>query len=125
LAAHELRLSREVLRLWSHTINAHQIWNSRILHEPPLGVYDVHTIQEAAKIDIENQKISLDIINHRDLDEVIHYANTAGKEFENTIRDILFHISNHTTHHRAQVARLLREAEILPPASDYIFYRRS
>jgi uncharacterized damage-inducible protein DinB len=54
----------------------------------------------------------------------IAYKNTRGESFENSVRDILFHINNHSTHHRAQIAARIREAGITPPTSDYIFYRR-
>jgi uncharacterized damage-inducible protein DinB len=33
-------------------------------------------------------------------------------------------VVNHGTHHRAQIALLLREAEIAPPATGYIYYLR-
>lgn len=52
------------------------------------------------------------------------YANSEGTPFETPLRDILTHVANHGTHHRAQIVLVLREAKIAPPPTDYIFYVR-
>lgn len=109
----------------SHIINAHEIWNERIL---PAGLntkvwaeYDMATL--LAK-DEFNYKQSLDIIAKKDLQEEITYTNTQGETFTNSIRDILFHIINHSTYHRGQIAIRCREHNVNPLITDYIFYRR-
>src|SRR5690606_21461687 len=72
----------------------------------------------------QNYADSLEIILQSDFSAQLQYVNTKGIAFTNTVRDILFHIINHSTHHRAQVARALRQDGIAPPPSDYIFYKR-
>jgi uncharacterized damage-inducible protein DinB len=63
--------------------------------------------------------------NHKDtFEEMVFYTNSEGKKFENTVREIITHVVNHGTHHRGQIALLLREKGISPPATDYIFYAR-
>jgi uncharacterized damage-inducible protein DinB len=44
--------------------------------------------------------------------------------FSNTIKDILFHMINHSTHHRAQIAMDMRNNKLEPLPLDYIFYKR-
>jgi uncharacterized damage-inducible protein DinB len=58
------------------------------------------------------------------LDAPVAYTNSSGTAFETPLQDIVLHVVNHGTHHRAQIALLLREAGIAPPATDYIFFRR-
>ena len=55
------------------------------------------------------------------LDSEIAYQNTQGISFENVLLDILVHLFNHSTHHRSQIVARMREQEIVPPETDYIF----
>jgi uncharacterized damage-inducible protein DinB len=44
--------------------------------------------------------------------------------FTNTIKDILFHIINHSTNHRGQIAVDFRNNGLEPLVLDYVFYKR-
>jgi uncharacterized damage-inducible protein DinB len=59
------------------------------------------------------------------LTEVISYTNTQGEAFQTTVEDILIHVFNHGTYHRAQVARDLRQHALTPVNTDYITYVRA
>ena len=63
-------------------------------------------------------------IEEENLDKLISYQNSSGKIFSNKLSDILLHLFNHGTHHRAQISLLLRQNNIVPPKTDYIFYKR-
>lgn len=105
--------------LFSHMLNAHHIWNARILgQESQFGVWeDLH---------YENQRTTFEIITNADqLEGRISYENIEGRAYANSLKDILFQVINHSTHHRAQIAADLRANGAAPPASDYIFYKRS
>lgn len=41
------------------------------------------------------------------------------------IKDIMFHIVNHSTYHRAQIATELKDHGIEPLKTDYILYKRA
>ncbi len=118
------QISDRSIPLFSHMLNAHQIWNSRILHQPPFGVNDVHDIPTGKKIDNHNLDSTLKILENFSLDTVINYKNTKGVEFQNSISEILFHVINHHTHHRGQLISDLRQVGIEPLVTDYIFYKR-
>lgn len=118
------QINEKTLRLFSHTINAHQIWNARITGAQPLGVHEQHSMEVCCQLDIQNLKDTLMILSEYDLSINIKYQNSSGKEFQNSIRDILFHIANHTTHHKGQIIASLRQSGIEPPITDYIFYKR-
>ncbi len=116
--------SEKVIFLFSHMINAHQIWNARILDQKTIDAFQVHSIDECAKINLENYAQSLKILKESDFDKIIFYKNSSGVTYHNSIRDICFHISNHHTYHRGQIMANLRKIGIEPIISDYIFYKR-
>jgi uncharacterized damage-inducible protein DinB len=116
--------TEEMLDIFSHSINAHQIWNARILERKGLGVFQRHEIHHCQAWNKQNYFDSVDIIESRDLDETIFYENSRADSYSNTIGEILFHISNHFSHHRGQLAQIMRKAGMAPPITDYIYYKR-
>lgn len=112
------------IQLINHTINAHQVWNSRILREQSFGVWDMHAIAELPELDTTNYLKTISILNSTPLSQIIDYANSKGDRFSNSVRDILFHVVNHSTYHRGQVTMQCKQNGIDPIISDYIFYKR-
>ena len=124
LIVNENSLTARTIPLFSHTLNAHQIWNARILNKEQFGVNQNHTLQECKRIDDENYKETLKILSRHALDEKIIYTNSKGAEFNNSIQQIFFHIANHFSHHKGQIISDLRQSGIDPIVTDYIFYKR-
>ncbi len=114
------------VELFSHILNAHQIWNARILGKPiEFSVFQNHETKNWADIHYENQRTTFDIITEAgDFERRIDYENTAGRLFITNLQDILFHIINHSTHHRGQMALDFRQNGIEPLPLDYINYKR-
>jgi uncharacterized damage-inducible protein DinB len=112
--------------LFSHILNAHHIWNARIQGKvPAFGVWQPHPLKDWGDIHYENQRNSFEIItNAEDFEERIDYENSEGRLFTNTLNDILFHIINHSTHHRGQILKDMRDNKLEPLSLDYIFYKR-
>ena len=113
-------------KLINHIFNAHHIWNHRILgKEPEFGVWQDHEVSDWSDIHYENQRTSFEIItNTEDFNKRIDYINSEGRAYANDVKDILFHIINHATHHRGQIALDMRGANIEPKPMDYIYYKR-
>ena len=113
-------------RLFSHILNAHHIWNHRLLGIPSeFGVWDVHPLKNWEDIHYENQRSSFEIISNTDnFEKRVGYENSQGRSFTNEAKDILFHIVNHSAHHRGQIMMDLRTSGITPEPLDYIFYKR-
>ncbi|MEM7103374.1 MAG: DinB family protein [Bacteroidota bacterium] len=107
-----------------HSLNAHQIWNARIMQEQPMGVFQVHTLEKCLDIDKTNFRNSQHILDNYALDAVIGFHDSKGNPYENILKDILFHITNHFTHHRAQIMSDLRNNGIKPLRTDFIYYKR-
>lgn len=119
------KTSEKSVRLFNHLLNAQQIWNNRIdRKEPAFGVWELHNIKDLKNIDGKNYKQALQILEKSDLDETISYSNSKGETFSNCIRDILFHVINHSTYHRGQIATEFKQQGLEPLVTDYIFYKR-
>ncbi|MBT32407.1 MAG: damage-inducible protein DinB [Thalassobius sp.] len=125
ILANNAKMPTRSLELFSHMVNAHHIWNCRIMDvTPQLKVWSMSPLEELMAIDNENYKVSLDILTETELNGSISYSNSKGKQFANSVQDILFHVINHSTHHRGQIIMLMRQQDIEPPVTDYIFYKR-
>lgn len=117
----------KILKLISHIANAQSIWLSRLNgEETEIGVWDEYEAKEALER-LENS--SQDWLDHlysaEGIDETVEYTNSKGESYESRVPDIITHVVNHGTYHRGQVAQLLREEDIDPPATDFIFYVRN
>ncbi len=109
--------------LINHMINAHQVWNSRILGEPSFGVWEMHPNAELLQLEKDNHSKTMAIIDSVDLSKIVDYKNSAGNPFSNSVRDLLFHVVNHSTYHRGQIASDCRQHEATVISTDYIFYK--
>lgn len=56
---------------------------------------------------------------------LIRYRNSNGEQFDNSIADILTHVINHSSYHRGQIFKMLRQKGEEPINTDYITYARS
>ncbi|KFF21838.1 DinB family protein [Chryseobacterium sp. JM1] len=118
------KVDEKTISLINHTLNAQQIWNSRILGEESFEVWQINPLESLEEINHQNLKKSIDIIQKSDLDKRIEYQNSKGTKFENSIFEMLFHAINHSTYHRGQINSLLKQNEVDPLLTDYIFYKR-
>jgi uncharacterized damage-inducible protein DinB len=121
---YEQELPDKTIPLFCHLLNAHQIWNARILERTAFDGHQLHTLEALPEIDQQNYQNTLLILDQYPITATLTYQNSKGHEFSNTIRDILFHIANHSTHHRAQIISQFRQSGIVPMVTDYIFYKR-
>lgn len=114
------------ISLFSHILNAHHLWNARLQGKmPAYEVWQLQPTKEWSDIHYENQRNTFEIITNTDnFEQRIDYENSEGRMFSNTIKDILFHMINHSTHHRAQIAMDMRNNKLEPLPLDYIFYKR-
>ena len=117
-------VSEKTLKLINHLINAQQIWNARIINENEFEVWQINDWNKILEINNNNYSKTLKIIDEKNLENIIEYTNSKGQKFTNKIEDVLFHVINHSTYHRAQIATDLKNYEIEPINTDYIFYKR-
>ncbi|TAE46950.1 MAG: hypothetical protein EAZ89_19010 [Bacteroidetes bacterium] len=112
----------------SHVYNAADIWLDRILTGKSHA--RVHHVYPLAEIPALQQALSekylswLASLKAADFERVINYTTTTGDAFSTKNGEILTHVANHGTHHRAQISARLREMGIAPPPTDFIFFVR-
>ncbi|MCH2233680.1 MAG: damage-inducible protein DinB [Crocinitomicaceae bacterium] len=124
LIENDNQLTEKIHLLISHSLNAQQIWNARILGGTPVEVFKISPLRDCITFDKENYKTTLQILEEEDLKRKIAYANSKGDQFGSTVQEILYHVGNHFTHHRGQLLAKLRSVGVEPIITDYIFYRR-
>lgn len=119
----------EILKLFGHLLNAQRIWYRRANGQnfDDLELWPGLSLEECKEIlnampDKWNELLEA---NREEPDTLITYKNTKGEAFETMLSDILHHLIIHGQHHRAQIATLIRESGLKPPATDFIFYTRS
>lgn len=121
----EGKIPEKSIQLLNHLLNAHQIWNERILDtKTSCDVWEIRPLHLLDEINETNHNQTLQILEHITLDNIKHYKTSKGIDFSNSIRDILFHVINHSNYHRAQIATDVKQSGIDPINTDYIFYKR-
>jgi len=120
----------KAVQLMAHLLNAQQIWLKRCLALPPATsvLWPEGEVDDFAGIITTNCNDWLNYIFNvqpAGFEKGITYKNTRGDSFENKLSDIIMHLINHGTHHRAQIGQQLKLAGIDSlPNTDYIFYIR-
>ncbi|MGY6544565.1 DinB family protein [Arthrospiribacter ruber] len=125
LEKHKGRVSENCLRIFSHILNAQDIWNNRILGKSQhYGVWQVHPLDSLKSINQAVHQKTSEILSESNLEQIISYKTSKGLQFNDTIQDIMTHIVNHGTYHRGQVAMMLREEVDEAVSTDFIFRKR-
>ena len=118
------------VQLMAHLLAAQQIWLNRCKGLPAPGGalwpdWQAETFN--AIIDSNHQAwiTYLDGLQPDDFNADVVYKNSRGDSFQTRLDDVLAHIINHGTHHRAQAGQQLKFKGLQQlPTTDYIFYVR-
>ncbi|MBB2146878.1 damage-inducible protein DinB [Pedobacter sp. LMG 31464] len=118
-------ISPKAIALFNHVLNAQHIWANRILGLlPKYQVWETYGTEMFEQISDENFELLTQIIKNIPLDKEITYTNSLGDQYTSLAKDILFHVVNHSTYHRGQIASLFKLDGITPPVTDYIMLKR-
>ncbi len=126
------RLARPLL-LFSHLLRAERVWLARIQGSriqglsaaPELWETDSLTVcRERLEVNAAAFELLLTGLEPATLTQPTHYANSQGTQYSTPLSGILDHVFNHSTHHRGQVALLVRDAGGVPQPLDLIIYLR-
>lgn len=124
---HTSHMPANCLHLFSHIVNTQTVWLSRLNNTvQTIGAWDDHTIETCKQMHKEAcEGLNAQIIMPEDLlAEVINYKNSTGNAYQNNRHDILIHVFNHGTYHRAQIATEMRKNGLEPFNTDYINFVR-
>ncbi len=122
-------VNEKTYSLFSHTIIAQILWLNRLKKEDYeikdfwqlLGLNELDKLIGRSTLD---WKTFIKMQDEKELQSIYSYHNSKGKRYENTLAQIMTHVINHSTYHRAQIAIFLREENINPPPTDYIAFFR-
>jgi uncharacterized damage-inducible protein DinB len=119
----------QAVKLMAHTLAAQQVWLARCKQHTnapgnPIWPDDLKA-DEQLIINHQNNQNWMQFLESENLDIVITYKNSTGVTFNNSITDILTHLINHGTHHRAQAGQIIKNLGFKLPNTDYIMYLRN
>ena len=116
----------KALALLSHVVLAESVWQMRLNEEPvSSGVFDVLSLEEIEEMMNRNEARWTSLLEStEDYNRKIDYKMLNGTPVQSSISDVLTHIFNHGTYHRAQIASLLRMFGLEPASTDFISFSR-
>src|SRR5690606_23146236 len=119
-------VSEKTVKLYSHIISAHQIWNNRI--EPRQKIFEVwqeHSVKDFQAIDMMNYSDSIFLLERCDLNKIVDYKTGQGHVLVPTVQAILFPVMHTSPYHRARIATEFRNTGVPPPMTDDMLTTRS
>lgn len=113
-------------RLFSHVLNAQHIWVKRIAGEKSIfGIWQEHKKNDFATISKENFEMIDSCLQNIPLETLAVYHDSKGNEYKHAVSTMFMQMLNHSTYHRGQIVSLLKVEGIVPPATDYILFKRN
>ncbi len=112
----------------AHVIGAGALWLRRWQEAPPSGrpawIDDPsrETLRRHAEAVAAGQQAFLATCTDDDLGRTIRYTLLSGAAGDGTLETLVLHAVNHGTHHRGQVATMLRRLGTVPPALDLLLF---
>lgn len=126
--AAEDRTGGEATRLFAHIASVEHLWYARIMGRvPDHAVWPEMHVAKARALAVEHAGLFEELVaaaNDDALSRLVSYRNTFGRDYRNSVSDIVLQTTVHGEHHRGQIARLMRAAGGEPPYTDYIQYAR-
>jgi uncharacterized damage-inducible protein DinB len=117
----------KILTLMSHVLAAQFLWLARIKNEPK-PVYKLWDTLPVTQLKSMADEIGDKWLEFAQADDdykrELSYNNYVGKAFVNKVENIMIHLVNHSTYHRAQVALFMRQKGFEPINTDFITYDR-
>jgi uncharacterized damage-inducible protein DinB len=114
----------DAVRLLAHIIGATWLWLERLGVAQPrgLGVWPTLDLDgcEAQLAPLADALQALALrLDDAELDRQVSYVNSRGEPWTSSVHDVVTHLPLHSSHHRGQVASLLRGAGHPPAVTDY------
>ena len=125
----ELSQTADPVAVFAHVAAVEHLWYARIMATTPeCAVWPELTVTESRAIAERHADLFEKLVaggGDVGVERVVSYRNSAGRDFRNSVGDIVTHVTMHGCYHRGQIARLIRAAGGEPPYTDYIqFVRR-
>ena len=120
----EDELNDYIKRSMSHIINVHHIWMTRVLSQlAESHTWDILPVDYWLKLSQENYRKTITYLEQIELTEKVNYHTEEGVQLSKGVVDILYHILNHSTYHRAQISKELKTLGLTAPSFNFITYK--
>lgn len=112
-----------------HTMWAEEVWLSRIINQPapdykPDDFSDRAAIRAAWDVVEARLRQTVTELGEDGLQRQVGYQNSTGTGFDQTVAQILLHIVNHGTDHRAQTLAMMHTLGAETIEQDLIYFYR-
>jgi uncharacterized damage-inducible protein DinB len=117
----------KILSLLGHVVAAQFLWLHRIkgLPAPDVKLWGNYTLDQLVPMAEKAGKEWLEFVEATDnFDREMTYKNYVNEPYTNNVENIMIHLVNHSSYHRAQIAMLLRQKGFEPINTDFITYDR-
>ncbi len=117
----------KIMSLMGHVVAAQFLWLHRIkgLPAPDVKLWGEYTLPRLIELADRAGKEWLEFVESTDdFDRELTYRNYVNEPYTNNVENIMIHLVNHSSYHRAQVAMLLRQKGFEPINTDFITYDR-
>jgi uncharacterized damage-inducible protein DinB len=109
------------LQLMAHILSAEGLWLERLKQQkqtsPVWPEFDIDRCEVRA---VELGDLWSEYLKDADLAQDVHYKNTKGEDWSNSVGDILTHVVFHSAYHRGQIATHMRASGETPAYTDFI-----
>ena len=111
-----------------HIASAQAVWLARWTGSQPVPPPQpeegrvLNAIREAFQASHEGLRSFVESLNEDRPSQVISYVDTQGNPQERPLWQVMLHLANHGTHHRAEAALLLTSLGQPPRQLDYVFF---
>ena len=107
-----------------HILWAERIWLARWKGAPPptLAAAMADSWPDAYAETDGELRAFVEPLDDRELDRVVHYANSRGERFAVPLSQLVTHVVNHGTAHRAEAGMLLERQGRSPGDLDFVYF---
>lgn len=120
-------VDEKILTLMGHIVAAQFLWLHRIkgLPAPNVKLWGSYTFDQLLQLVPEAGRQWIEFVESTDnFDRELTYRNYVNEPYTNNVENIMIHLVNHSSYHRAQIALLLRQKGFEPVNTDFITYDR-
>lgn len=118
---------QKILSLLGHVVAAQFLWLHRIkgLPAPDVKLWGDYSLEQLIEMSQRASQQWLDFVQSTDnFDREMTYRNYVNEPYTNNVENVMIHLVNHSSYHRAQIAMLLRQKGYEPINTDFITYDR-
>lgn len=119
LLEHEDEINDIAKKEFSHLINVHHIWLARMIGvKAESHSWDTLPSRYWEQLIVDNHRKTQEFLTHIEWEERVQYHSEEGTPLDALNTNMLYHVLQHSTHHRARLAIEMRTLRLIPPSTE-------